>query len=106
MPISSNYPQKSPKISRFPANFSLRFVASGGTSWHGKVQKRCKILGREAAAGGRIDHQDDLALVIGQVQFFALAGGDAVIVDHLTSPFSGRQSTSCAIRGLRASQCR
>ena len=36
-------PQKSPKNSRFPANSSLRFVASGGTSWHGKVQKRCKI---------------------------------------------------------------
>ena len=36
-------PQKSPKISLFPANSSLRFVASGGTSWHGKVQKRCKI---------------------------------------------------------------
>jgi len=42
-----------------------------------------RILGGEAAAGGSIDHHDDLALVIRKVQLRSGSGGDGVIVNHV-----------------------
>ena len=47
------------------------------------------VLGREAAACGRVDHQDDPAFVVGQVQLFSPAGGDCIIINHFTAPFLG-----------------
>ena len=47
------------------------------------------ILRREAAARGRVDHQDDLAPVVGQVKLFSLAGDDCIIVNHFTLSFLG-----------------
>ena len=46
------------------------------------------ILGREAATGSRVNNQNDLALIIGQIKLFTLAGCDCIIIDHLISPFS------------------
>ena len=41
-----------------------------------------RILGCEATASGGIDHHDDLAFVIRQIQCPAFARGNGVIVNH------------------------
>ena len=44
------------------------------------------VLRGKAAAGSGIDNHDDLALVCGQVQFFAGSGGNGVVIDHFCYP--------------------